>query len=347
MKRVIITGPTGAIGMALIEYLNDKNIQVIAVVRGESKRKGQIKESNNIAIVECALSEMMELPQKVKKIIKLKKWNEAQPVDVFYHFAWEGTFGNYRDDMYLQSRNVIYALEAVDAAAELQCQTFVGAGSQAEYGRYKGKLNARVPAFPENGYGIAKLCAGQMTRIRCSQKGIKHIWTRILSVYGPYDRSKTMVMSSIGKMLKNEKVSCTKGEQMWDYLYAKDAAKLMYLLGCRGIDGKTYCLGNGTARSLKEYIEVIKNIINPNAEIGFGDIAYSPKQVMYLCADIQELIDDIGYVPDYTFEMGIWETAEWYKNQFGQKNVSEETEKHMEIEREYIQESSGGYSGFA
>ncbi len=59
---------------------------------------------------------------------------------------------------------------------------FIGAGSQAEYGRVEGKLNSQVPAFPENGYGMAKLCAGQMTRIQC-ESWESDIWTRILSVY--------------------------------------------------------------------------------------------------------------------------------------------------------------------
>lgn len=313
MNRVVITGPTGAIGMALIEYLSQKDIQVIAVVRGESKRKNQIKESENVVIVECALADLKGLPLKVREAVGRKQWNIDQEIDVFYHFAWDGTFGDSRNDMYLQNRNVTYALEAVDAAAELGCKTFIGAGSQAEFGRYEGKLNMDVPAFPENGYGIAKLCAGQMTRVQCEMKGIRHIWTRILSVYGPYDGSGTMVMSLIASLLERKKFSCTKGEQMWDYLYAKDAAKMMYLLGMKGVHGKTYCLGSGEVRPLKEYVEIIRDLVNPQAEIGYGEVAYSPKQVMYLCADIEELVRDTGYEPDHIFETGIKETIAWYE----------------------------------
>lgn len=313
MKRVIITGPTGAIGMALIEYLNQKNVQVIAVVRGKSKQKNQIIESDNVTMVECALAELKELPLKVPKVIERKQWDINQGIDVFYHFGWDGTFGDSRNDMYLQNRNVAYALEAVDAAAKLGCKTFIGAGSQAEFGRYEGKLSMEVPAFPENGYGIAKLCAGQMTRHQCEMRGIEHIWTRILSVYGPYDGSGTMIMSLIANLWDGKRFSCTKGEQMWDYLYAKDVAKMMYLLGVKGIHGKTYCLGSGEARPLKEYMDIIRNRINPQAEIGYGEIAYSPKQVMYLCANIEELVKDTGYKSDYTFETGIEETIAWYK----------------------------------
>ena len=127
---------------------------------------------------------------------------------------------------------------------------------------------------------MAKLCAGQMTRIQCEKLGIRHIWTRILSVYGPYDGSATMVMSTIGKLLIGEKPSCTKGEQMWDYLYSKDAGKAFYLLGEKGINGKVYCIGGGEARPLKDYIEDIRNAVNPEAEIGFGEVAYGPGYVL-------------------------------------------------------------------
>ena len=130
-------------------------------------------------------------------------------------------------------------------------------------------------------------------------------------MYGPYDGCNTMIMSMIRKMMEGERASCTKGEQMWDYLYSKDAAKMMYLLGEKGVDGKTYCLGSGVAKPLREYIETIRNMINLQAEVGYGDVAYSPKQVMYLCADIEELIKDTGYTSEYSFESGIKETIEF------------------------------------
>lgn len=302
MKKAVITGPTGAIGMALIQCLADNGIDVVAVVRPGSARADRIRESEHVSVVYCDLKELDRLPSLIEG-----------GADVFYHFAWDGTFGDSRNNMYLQNNNVKYALDAVDAAYELGCKTFIGAGSQAEYGRYEGDLNASVPAFPENGYGIAKLCAGQMTRIACQQKEIRHIWTRILSIYGPYDGDKTMVSSTIIKLMNSEKPSCTKGEQMWDYLYSKDAARAFMMLADGGVDGRVYCLGGGIARPLKDYINLIRDAVGNDVEIGFGDIPYSDKQVMHLCADIKELTKDTGFTPIYTFEQGIGETVGWWR----------------------------------
>ena len=55
--------------------------------------------------------------------------------------------------------------------------------------------------------------------------------------------------------------------------------------------------------------------IDEKLEIGFGEIPYSEKQVMYLCADIGELTKDTGFEPQYTFEQGIAETINWLKKE--------------------------------
>ena len=300
MKRAIITGPTGSIGIALINKLISEGVTVMAVVRPGSKRADRIPQSPQVIKVSCDLSDLSKLPSMIK-----------EKADVFYHFGWDGTFGNSRNNMQGQNLNVRYALDAVEAAAAIGCDMFVGAGSQAEYGRFEGKLSASTPAFPENGYGMAKLCAGQMTRVLCEQKNIKHVWTRILSIYGPFDGENTMVMSTVYKLLNGERPACTKGEQMWDYLYSKDAALAMYLIGENGISGKTYCIGSGSVNPLKTYIENIKDAVNREAEVGYGEVPYAPKQVMYLCADIDELTRDTGFRPEYTFEQGIRETVQW------------------------------------
>jgi len=304
MHKVVITGATGMLGIALSECLLQQDYQILAIINPKSKRVNGLPKHDNICLLACDLSELDKVQNRIH-----------DSYDIFYHFAWSGTYGNARNDMYQQSNNVKYTLDAVELAHKLGCKVFLGAGSQAEYGRVDDhiKLKPNTPVFPETGYGIAKLCAGQMSRIKCQEYGIKHVWTRILSTYGPYDGSHTMVMSGIIKFLNGEKPSYTKGEQMWDYLYCKDAARVFQLAAEKGKNGSIYCVGSGQVKPLREYIESIRNIVNPAAEIGFGEISYYDKQVMYLCADIENLTNDTGFVPQYSFEQGIKETVEWYK----------------------------------
>lgn len=309
MKRVIITGGTGAIGIALIRQLIEQQIQVAVVYHKSSKRIQRIPNSSYVDLVACDIENISHLPQML-----------TGNYEIFYHLAWADTFGEGRNNIDSQMHNIEYTLAAVEAAAKLGCKRFIGAGSQAEYGRFEGSLNAMTPTFPENGYGIAKLCAGQLSRIRCKQLGMEHIWTRILSIYGPFDGEKTMISTVIRRLLKGESPSCTRGEQLWDYLYAKDAGTALYLLGEKGKDQKIYCVGSGAARPLKDYICCIRDIINPDLQIGFGEIPYGEKQVMHLCADIDELTADTGFLPQYSFREGIKETIEWIKGETNEED---------------------------
>ena len=302
MKRVIITGATGSIGTALIQECIRAGIEVLVFTRQGSKRNKNIPKHPLVECINCALDELATVQNQTGK-----------EYDVFYHFAWEGTTGTARNDMFLQNRNVQYALDAVGAAKRFGCHTFVGAGSQAEYGRVEGELRSDTPAFPEMGYGMGKLCAGLMTRSYAHQLGMQHIWMRILSIYGPHDGEQSMVMSTIVRLLRGEVPEFTKGEQMWDYLYSGDAAVAFRLAGESGVDGKTYVLGSGQAQPLKNYIETIRDVVAPGAELAMGAVPYGERQVMYLCADIEELRQDTGYEPMISFEHGIRKTLEWYR----------------------------------
>lgn len=294
MKRAIVTGATGAVGSALINELLECGIEVLVFCREGSMRNRNIPKHSLLTVKYCSLEQLSFVKNDTGKLY-----------DVFYHLAWNGTTGAERNDMHLQNRNVCYALDAVGAAKRFGCKKFVGVGSQAEYGRVEGLLKPETPVFPETGYGIAKLCAGQMTRELAHQYGMQHNWVRVLSVYGPNDGSQSMVMSTINKLRNNEVPKFTKGEQMWDYLYSGDAAKAFRLIGEKGMDGKVYVLGRGNAKPLAEYIKEIQRIVNPQCEIALGAIPYGEKQVMYLQADTNELEKDINWKAEIEFSDGI------------------------------------------
>lgn len=307
IKKAVITGPTGAIGMALIEYLTGQGVEVLAVVNPASARKKRLDRFAGpyLKVAECGLAALDQLDARAY----------GEDYDIFFHFAWEGTIGGGRDDMYLQNCNVKYTLDAVHLAERLGCHTFLGAGSQAEYGRAEGRISAQTPVHPDNGYGIAKLCAGLMSREECRKAGIKHVWVRILSVYGPYDGERTMVISSIRAMLSGEEPVFSKGEQMWDYLYSMDAARAVCLAGEKGRAGAVYPVGSGAAAPLSNYIETMRDTVSAYAGIraraAIGALPYRERQVMFLCADIGELSADTGFVPEISFPEGIRRTVEW------------------------------------
>lgn len=302
IKSAVITGPTGAIGTALCRELAENGIDVYAVCRPGSPRAASVPTHNKIHVIFCDVTQLSCLTEWI-----------PDGADAFFHFAWAHTIGPGRNDMPAQIDNIRYTIDAVRAAKALDCKVFVGAGSQAEYGRVEGVLRGDTSCNPENGYGMAKYCAGLMSRVEAEKLGIDHVWCRILSVYGPGDGPNTMISSVIRQLLDGECPKLTAGIQRWDYLYSRDAAYGLRLMAMHGISGKTYPLGSGAAIPLRGYIEQLRDAVDPSIPLGFGEIPYGPLQVMHLQADISELSADTGFVPQTEFAVGIRNTIDSIK----------------------------------
>lgn len=294
IKRAIISGATGTIGTALTQLLIDQGSEVLILTRSDSERNHRISKHPLVQVMECDYDRLDELENHTGK-----EW------DCFFHFAWAGAAGGGRNDMFLQNRNVNIALKAVKMAHRFGCCKFVGAGSQAEYGRSNEKLTARTPTFPEMGYGYAKLCAGMMTRDYAHQLGMEHNWLRVLSIYGLHDGVNSLIAQTILSFKAGVSPDFTKGEQIWDYVYSKDAATAFLCTAENGKDGKVYVLGSGEERPLADYLRAIRDIIAPNLELKIGTRPYGKNQIMYLAGDVRELTADTGYRPQYSFEQGI------------------------------------------
>lgn len=319
MKKAVITGATGALGRALIAVCIKNGYQVLAVVHRTSERAAELQKIENCRVLYLDLSEYDNAMVEMKKqgiVFGEEEENRAtleaeqenhfskNVYDIFFHLAWVSPFGEGRNNLALQLENVQASLAAVSLAKVLGCSVFVGAGSQAEYGRVDGKLTSDTPTFPETGYGVAKLCAGQMTRLACEREELKHIWTRVLSVYGPYDGKLTLISTAINDMMNNRDTAFTRCGQMWDYIYSEDAARAMLVVAQKGKHGNVYVIGSGEAHPLKEYVQKIAKLTNYKKEIGFGKRAYNDKQVMYLQADVSALTE-LGFMPQVNFEKGI------------------------------------------
>ena len=294
--HIWITGASGMIGAACVRLALAQGHTVTAVIR-PGGRTDLFPASDRLTVLPLGLEEYAAYAEK------------PSACDWFLHFAWSGTTGAARADEERQQANIAYTLDAVRLAARLGAQVFVGAGSQAEYGRTTEVLTPDTPTHPETAYGRAKLAAGKASREEAHTLGLRHVWLRILSVYGPGNVENSLVMAAIRGFRKGDPPAFTPGEQLWDYLYADDAARACLLAAERGRDGAVYVLGSGKERPLKDYLAVIRDVCAPGTELVLGGKPYPEGAVMRLCADISELTEDTGFVPEVGFRQGILRLA--------------------------------------
>lgn len=292
MKKVVITGATGMLGVSLIRRLIASDIEVVCIIKPESLRREAIPKHALVNVIECDSNDLSSVKLNGK-------------YDVFYHFAWKATSHMTRNDPFFQLENVQGTLEAIKLAHQLGCECFIGAGSQAEYGRVSGLIGPDTPANPDLAYGICKYTAGRLGSLLAKELGIRYIWTRVFSVFGPHDGADTMISSCIRKLKNNEEMELTPCEQLWDYLYEDDCAEAFFLLAQKGLDQSIYCIASGSPDILKNYVLEIGRILHKEDLLKFGAQPYQQNQVMSLNVDISSLINDTGFRPQISFVEGI------------------------------------------
>lgn len=298
-SSIALTGATSSIGTAIIRECIENGIEVLAFLSKDSAHEARIPHHPLVHKVYCSLEEMADFDPK------------GLSADVFFHLGWAKTNRALRNDPGPQVENIRYALDSVALAEKLHCRTYLGAGSQAEYGRHEARITESAPVRPETAYGMAKLCAGQMTRLACGEVDIRHIWPRIFSTYGPNSPETTIINYTITCLRKGRKPELTGCEQIWDFLYVDDAARALLALTESGRDGEVYNISAGAARPMRDYIEIVRDVVSPGAEIGYGALPYDPTSIMHLEGDIGKIQRETGWKPRVEFAEGIRKTCRW------------------------------------
>ncbi|MCQ2600276.1 MAG: NAD(P)-dependent oxidoreductase [Treponema sp.] len=291
---IAITGATSMLGVATIKQCIYQNIFVLAFCRPNSKNIERIPDSKLVKIVECDLDSMNGFS------------DEQIKADVFIHFGWTFTDKEGRNDPIKQMKNVQYTLDAVYLAKRLGCNKFVGAGSQAEYGTPNTILNEDTPVNPVVPYGVAKFAAGKFSKIECEKIGLEYNWVRILSVYGTNDLPGTLISQLIYNAKNNVPMGLSGCEQTWDYLFEDDAGRAFVAISKNGVKGRVYNLGSGQCRKLKDFVQEIIDIVNPEYKPNFGIKPYNKTQPFFLCCTISDLINDVGWKSKVSFREGIF-----------------------------------------
>lgn len=276
----IITGASGFIGVELSKLLLENGNTVYAVCRRESKGLKNVPKHGNLKIVWADLNHLNDIPKQVDK------------ADVFVHLAWRGTTSNGRFNADIQKESVDDALTAMRVAKETGCRLFVESGSQAEYGTVYEKITEETPCIPFSDYGKAKLEVWNKGRKLCGELGLKYIHLRIFSMYGENDHSYTLVMSIIGKMLRNEpSIDLSSCKQNWNYIYSGDACRMIiglcnYAINDDDFKAEVYNIASDDTRPLKDFVERIRELTHSTSECNYGAIV--PANVVTLDPSIEK-----------------------------------------------------------
>lgn len=302
IKKAIITGANGYVGSAVCRELASLDVEVIAIVRHPEADISRIVDIKGIRIVYSDLSDFGKLSEVI----------QDKDVDILYHFAWIGSAGPLRGDIDVQMKNVQYTCDTVKACAEMGCKRFVFASSIMEY-EIQATMETDVTPSTNTLYSSAKIAADYMARTIAGSLGIEYIRAVISNIYGPGETSPRLINTSIRKMLKGEHCAFSAGEQLYDFIYINDAAKAFAAVGEMGRSNCTYYIGSLEPKPLKEFLLEMRDCVDPEIEIGLGELPFNGVSLTYEEFDIYAVKNDTGFTPKVSFEDGIKNTVAWIK----------------------------------
>lgn len=310
MKKVIVTGATGFIGKFLVRELVKQNIDVIAVIRKNSKNIREL-EDFPVQIVECNIADYNTLPQKIMD----------RDIDTVFHIAWQGVSDKNARNQAIQLQNLKSTLDLVDAMHDMKIKTFIGCGSMHEAESLVEMAEDKVISNLGYMYKSAKTSAHWMGKAKAGNYGIRFFWP-LINTYGEEEKSSRLINMVVRKILKGESPDLSEGTQYYDFVHVTDVVRALCLIADRGVDGTNYTIGSGDAKPLKEFLKVVGEVTNrmhsgKEVPLGFGKITNNVIFLPPKTFDVSKLSRDTGFVPLVPFEEGIERTVLWIKKDMG------------------------------
>ena len=296
--KVFVTGGTGFIGSYLVKWLISEGHEVMCLRRPTS-----------------SLHLLKDYSNQIKWVCTDSDWkNELRTFHpyIIFNLAWDGVSASERIIWDKQLSNIMLQQELLDIAATTGCKSFVGIGSQSEYGDFDFCITENHQVKPKTAYAAAKIAALDVLRTFCEINDINWFWFRLFPVFGPGESDKWLIPSLIKNMMTSDSMDLTKGEQKLPYLYVEECAKAighaMYATGFSGV--YNVCADN--PKPLREIVESIRDFVNPKFKLNFGALPYRYGQSMFMEGDTTELCNKIYVLKTSDFEEKLHQTINHY-----------------------------------
>ncbi|HEE5405132.1 dTDP-glucose 4,6-dehydratase [Acinetobacter baumannii] len=178
---------------------------------------------------------------------------------------------------------------------------------------------------PSSPYSASKASSDHLVRAWNRTYGLPVVITNCSNNYGPYHFPEKLIPLVILNALKGKALPIYgKGDQIRDWLYVEDHARALYKVVTEATVGETYNIGG---HNEQKNIDVVKSIcqlleeLAPNKPEGvahYADlITYvkdRPGHDLRYAIDATKIKEDLGWVPEESFETGLRKTVEWYLN---------------------------------
>lgn len=308
MKKIVVFGATGYIGIYLIDYLTQhlpEGYEILATGRRNLSfftDHGIHAEYVDI----CQDSDFARLPMKdIYAVINLTGLLPAY-LPKYDPFAYVET-------------NIKGSLRILEYARKSQADRVLYTQTWSDQGGYWGREEVLSPMLPRNliytgdhaFYAITKSMIVDTMEYYKQEYGIKNFIYRLPNVY-MYAPAKSYFVNGKEKKIAYrymiDQAEAGNDLELWgnpdsfkDILYVKDLCKMMFLGLFASVNGGTYNAGTGIRTTLKEQIQGIIDVFSPHPEKTRIIPIPSGSGFTSFVMDIENARTELGYEPEYSY----------------------------------------------
>lgn len=274
--KIFVTGGTGFVGRHAVAELQKHGHTLLILSRGAHT------PSRKTRYLHGDLSTLSRWEKYVKRF---------KP-DAALHMAWEG-IPDYGPENSM--RNFVYGMNLIRALGDAKCKKIVVTGSCWEYGVEAGRVSEDDPLTIEKPFPAAKVALHRIGAAAADAYGMRLVWGRIFYVYGPGQKSTSLIPYLIESNLRGEMPRAKNPNGGNDFVYVGDVARALRLLVEKNTKSSLFNLGSGTVTGVREIAHIIygkKVIAGRGKARGFS-------------ADLSRTKKELGWKPRTSIKEGI------------------------------------------
>lgn len=307
----LVTGGAGFIGSNLCEAIINLGYKVKCLDDLSTGKKKNVEEFIDNPNYEFILGDIKNIDVCMRA---------CEGVDyVLNQAAWGSVPRSIEMPLFYCQNNIMGTLNMMEAARKNGVKKFVYASSSSVYGdepnlpKREGKEGNLLSP-----YALTKRCDEEWGKMYTMYYGLDTYGMRYFNVFGrrqdPNGAYAAVIPKFIKLLMNGEKPTINgDGKQSRDFTYIENVieANLKACLASHDVAGQAFNIAYGGREYLLDIYYGLTKALGVNIEPNFGpersgDIKHSN-------ADISKAKALLGYDPDWSFDRGIEEAIEWYK----------------------------------
>ena len=346
--NILVTGAAGFIGFHLAKRLLDEGTSVVGIdnlnayydVNLKKARLAILKKYDKFTFHKLNISNRRAMASLFSGQFKIKGSPIAAHFDTVVHLAAQAgvRYSITNPYAYIDS-NIVGFINILEGCRHNKVKHLVYASSSSVYG-----ANTKMPFsihhnidHPVSLYAATKKANELMAHTYSSLYKIPTTGLRFFTVYGPWGRPDMALFLFTRAILEGKPIDVfNHGKMQRDFTYIDDIIEGVFRVmkkipkpykswsgdnpdpGTSYAPYKVYNIGNNSPVELMSFIETIEKCLGKKAKKNLLPLQAGDVPATY--ADVDDLMNDVGFKPATPIEVGIRRFVEWYREYYNIPN---------------------------